>query len=328
MPSTSLQELFSGLACFDDLQRREVTVEANPETLAADFCGEPWATLSTLPVTRMSFGIQSLRQPILDRLERTHSVAHSLSALSVFSKQTRFRWSGDFIYAVPGLSQEDWLEDLSQYLSYGPTHVSAYQLTLTPGHPLYSKLPSADESALWFEATRETLRRSGLSPYETSNFAATDGDRCQHNVNYWRNNYFVGIGAGAASYAPVGRYGCTSKNLSDPNQYMQCVESGKLPAQWDSPLSERTAAEQTLLMGLRLSEGIESASFHERYPGVELSSRVLFELKSRKILSDRADRIQLTQAGQAVCDSVVLRLSAGLNPKIKGYQQVAQTPLG
>jgi coproporphyrinogen III oxidase-like Fe-S oxidoreductase len=81
-------------------------------------------------------------------------------------------------------------------------------------------------------------------------------------------------------------------------------------------------------MGLRLSEGIESASFHERYPGVELSSRVLFELKSRKILSDRADRIQLTQAGQAVCDSVVLRLSAGLNPKIKGYQQVAQTPLG
>src|SRR5690606_27364898 len=99
-----------------------------------------------------------------------------------------------------GLSRSEFLEDLDEYLSYAPKHVSAYQLTLTPGHPLYSQLPNSEEMFDWFEAVRSFLERKNLRAYETSNFAHSLEDRSEHNLNYWRNFYFIGLGAGASSF--------------------------------------------------------------------------------------------------------------------------------
>lgn len=327
LPVDVLHELFEGVyARMPHLfvKESEITIEANPESVTESYL----QNLLETPVNRMSFGIQSFRPEILRTLERTHAPEHShrLMALLKSIPKDRLRWSGDFIYGVPGLTIDAWLEDLRFFIAQGAQHFSAYQLTLTQGHRLYHQLPDGDFAFEWFDATRETARDLGLHPYETSNFATDPRHQSRHNLNYWHNHYFVGLGAGASGYIPSPHphnqsdapvkphFGHVVKNVTDPKQYMDRIGGVGLavaPDQNAQTLTAREALEQSLMMGLRMNDGIDRRFLAARYGGdlvVSLESR-LKDLENQNLIEPSDTHLRLTWKGQAVADSVTLFLT-------------------
>lgn len=283
-------------------ENAEITLEANPSSVEA----ERFAGFAAAGVNRVSLGLQALDDTALKALGRAHDLAEGLAALDVAQRHFP-RVSFDLIYAREGQTPEEWETELTRALAFGTEHLSLYQLTIEPGTAFATRarlgrltLPEEDASLGMFEMTRAMTAAAGLPAYEVSNHARP-GAESRHNLTYWRYGDYVGVGPGAHGR----RGGMATLRTRLPEAWM------KTPVASETPLEANTRADEALMMGLRLLEGIDEAAFAAR-TGTRLGDVITasgLEETTRLGLVECGDgRLRLTEAGQPLLNAVIARL--------------------
>ncbi|MAT07686.1 MAG: coproporphyrinogen III oxidase [Chloroflexi bacterium] len=309
----------------------ETTLEANPEDIRAEKLDE----YQRAGINRLSIGVQSLDDRLLKMLGRRHDAK---SALNAIEKTLNFGFenaSMDLMYGLPTQSLQDWKETLDTALSLGLPHLSIYCLGLEKGTPMAQSVdlgelpePDPDLAAEMYELTVKKLDEFKYRHYEISNWAKP-GFESQHNINYWNNQSFLGLGPGAHSYIPGFRF----SNIKSPREYILRMENN--PNDTTTPrtlrnaiqvidqvenISETTEILDTLMMGLRLDTGVSEAAYFNRF-GHSLDEKwndtivtaisdglIKWENDSKSDLSNRY--LQLTQKGKILSNEVLARFFA------------------
>lgn len=292
----------------------EWTVEMNP----SDISREMLLSWQEGGVSRLSLGIQSFDEKVLDAVFRRNSPEENFSALNFISCYWKGDLSVDFIAGLPSQTADSLLEDIKAVLNFSPSHISLYQLSLEEKTPLWEMvsagkiiLPSEDESAdIWF-AGKNFLEGNGFRRYEISNFSRP-GFESKHNLTYWRLNSFIGAGPGASGTLVSGNTCIRYENTRDVGRWLSfwldysgglfSGESGD--GRRDVPMevqcvSSADFALETLMMGLRLCSGINADSFSRRF-GVDIYSCVgttLDKWAERGRLRIEGGRVFLTEEG-------------------------------
>jgi oxygen-independent coproporphyrinogen-3 oxidase len=238
----------------------EVTLECNPESLFPDKA----AALRSLGATRLSIGFQSLDPATLALFGRVHTRDQSLRAYAAARGAGFRRVNIDLIFGAPGEAGESWERTLNEVLALGPEHISAYGLTFEEGTPFHAwraegrvrESPEEDQLAL-FRTTREQLARAGYRAYEISNFALS-GEECRHNLNYWRNGPYVGIGPSAASKVGHRRF-ARPRSIARWRRAVWEDPGGELAWTSDEELAPAARLGETWWLGLRLAHGVDPA---------------------------------------------------------------------
>jgi oxygen-independent coproporphyrinogen-3 oxidase len=273
----------------------EVTLEANPGTAEA----ARFADFRAAGVNRLSVGVQSFDDGALGFLGRVHGAAEARAALGLAARHFP-RFSLDLIYARPGQTAAAWRRELVEALAFAPAHLSAYQLVIEAGTAFHrSGVAAADEetAADLYETTREVLAGAGLPAYEVSNHARP-GAECRHNLLYWRGGDYAGIGPGAHGRITRDGVTCAIRRHANPEGWLKAVEAAGHGTKDRVPLGPRERRDEVLLMGLRLSEGIDRARFRALV-GREIESALA------------ADRLaRLVDGGFLVLDGGGLRCTA------------------
>jgi len=285
----------------------EITLEANPNSVEA----ARFADLASAGVNRLSLGLQSFDDESLRFLGRAHSAAEGLAALEIAQKHFE-RVSFDLIYAVPGDTEARWSAALDRALSLGTTHLSLYQLTLEPGTRFASMVSKhefdpldADIAAELFELTQDRTAAAGLPAYEISNHAAP-GHESRHNLTYWRYGDYAGVGPGAHGR----RLGSRTVRHKKPENFLSALSRNGHAIAEEAPLTAREAADEALVMGLRLAEGIDTAALEQRF-GVPLIDRSAAErLVGSGHLMIEGDKLSTTAAGRLVLDRILAQIAA------------------
>lgn len=287
----------------------EITLEANPTSIEAG----RFAGYRAAGVTRISVGIQSLNEADLQRLGRQHSVAQAIAALEI-GRRIFPRISFDLIYARPGQTEAAWRAELAQALDLAADHLSLYQLTIEPGtayEGLHRRgeivLPDAETAAGLYEATVEEAARFGLHPYEVSNYARP-GSESRHNLTYWRYGDYIGIGPGAHGRLSLAGGLTATRRHRAPEIWADRVEASGHGSGDDTIVTPSERAEEMLLMGLRLSEGISATRFEAR-TGIALADAIdqdmLPALIAEGYLIQEGDRLRATAEGRMRLDAVL-----------------------
>ncbi len=287
----------------------EATVEANPETLDAD----KLSRLRAAGFNRLSLGVQSWDDACLTGLGRRHTAAEAERAFRL-ARAAGFTNVGiDLMYGIPGQTAAVWRETLARTASLGPEHVSAYSLQVEEGTPfgrraregrLTGLLPGDDTVAEMYALARETLSAAGYEHYEISNFARP-GYRSRHNQIYWRNGEYLGLGPGAASHL-AGRRWTNARRL---DCYHDALAAGRLPAADEEDLGREREMSDTVILGLRLLEGVSLEAFRSRFgTGLrEVYGREVDELIGLGLLALDGDRLRLAPAALPVANQVFVR---------------------
>jgi len=283
----------------------EITVEANPSSVEAS----RFADLATAGVNRVSLGLQALDARALSFLGRAHSVKEGLAALAT-AQQHFSRVSFDLIYALPGQSVESWAAELARALSFGTEHLSLYQLTIEPG-TRFAVLAAQgeitpvdpDHGAELFELTREMTATSGLPAYETSNHARPGGES-RHNLAYWRYRDYAGIGPGAHGR----RAGLATVRHRKPENWLNAVTRDNHGIHTEERLDPADRAREALVMGLRLSEGVDLGDIARRCKVDRKSlvnERQAQVLERHGLVRCEADHLSVTPAGMLLLDRIL-----------------------
>jgi oxygen-independent coproporphyrinogen-3 oxidase len=288
----------------------EVTLEANPSSVEIDrFQGYQVAG-----VNRVSLGVQALNDADLKKLGRIHSVKEAYKALDVAARVFS-RTSFDLIYARQDQSLEAWEAELNQALTMANGHLSLYQLTIEPGTAFGDRykrgrlagLPSEDLSADMFEETRDICAQAGMHRYEVSNYAHP-GDESRHNHVYWKYGDYIGIGPGAhgrLTDAPGQRW--ATETPTSPKVWLDAALNTVGTPEKRTLLSATEQSTEMLLIGLRLSEGIETARF-ERLAGQTLSQRGITDLQDLGFIEVTNGYVRLVDKHVGVLNAVIDRL--------------------
>ncbi|MCA0400014.1 MAG: radical SAM family heme chaperone HemW [Proteobacteria bacterium] len=289
----------------------EISLEANPTSVEAG----RFAGYRAAGVNRVSLGVQSLVEADLKALGRLHSVGEALVAVSIAAKHFE-RFSFDLIYARPGQNVESWREELCEALAHAPTHLSLYQLTIEPDtayKTLFDAgkliLPDHDHARALYDVTQEICDKYGMPAYEVSNHAKP-GEECRHNLLYWRYGEYAGIGPGAHGrlYTERGRRALAVER--SPETWLDYVTRDGHGIVTDETLSRESEADEFLLMGLRLKEGIDPKRF-ERLKGRGFDQRRIEALASEGLILPCSEgRIRVSPAGFPVLDAIVADLAA------------------
>lgn len=283
----------------------EITLEANPSSIeAANF-----AALARSGINRVSLGLQALDDNTLKFLGRLHDVSESLSALEV-AQRNFSRVSFDLIYARPGQTEDDWSNELKRALGFGTEHLSLYQLTIEPGTRFETMVRQGamapldeDAAAELFALTREMTAAAGLPAYEISNHARP-GKESRHNLSYWRYQDYVGIGPGAHGR----RGGMATVRHRKPENWLDAVAAIGNGIATETPLGRREQAAEAMLMGLRLSEGVDLSELTTRFALSE--GELLDPEKSRfyqaqGLLWRSGNRAGVTGSGMPLLDALL-----------------------
>ncbi len=270
MPPEAVAALIArARALFEAEPDVEITLEANPTSVEAGKLRE----FRAAGVNRLSLGVQALDAASLGFLGRNHSAGEAVAALE-HARATFPRLSFDLIYARPGQSEAAWREELRRALSLAADHLSLYQLTVEPGTRFATEhargafhLPEGDEAAALYAATAEEAARFGLLPYEVSNYAKP-GAESRHNLAYWRYADYLGIGAGAHQRltveGPGGEGVMAARRHRAPEIWLERVERDGHARVEEEALTPVERGREAMLMGLRLSEGIDPARIARR----------------------------------------------------------------
>jgi oxygen-independent coproporphyrinogen-3 oxidase len=249
-------------ALWDSAPEIEITLEANPTSVEAS----RFAALAEAGVNRVSLGVQALDPAALKFLGREHSTDEALEALAT-ARRHFARHSFDLIYARPDQTPEAWAEELERALTLAGEHLSLYQLTIERGTRFFTDhargtfvLPDEEASAAMFEHTQARLEQAGLPAYEISNHARP-GAACRHNLIYWRYQDYVGIGPGAHGRFAEGSAKKATRRSSGPEAWLEAVERTGHGTAETSSVEGRDMMEEALMMGLRLADGIDRATF-------------------------------------------------------------------
>jgi putative oxygen-independent coproporphyrinogen III oxidase len=289
----------------------EVTLEANPTSVEAT----RFAGYRAAGVNRVSLGVQALEHDALKSLGRTHTVREALDAVAI-ARKSFARYSFDLIYARPGQTPHAWATELKHAIAEAGEHLSLYQLTVEPDTPfatLHSagKLPVPDEDTAraLYDTTQAVCDAAGLSAYEISNHARPGGE-CRHNLVYWRAHEYAGIGPGAHGRLDIDGERHATVTERRPEAWLTRVESTGHGVVGDDTLLRSQVADEFLLMGLRLAEGIDLARY-ERVAGRALDPRRINILQQEGAIElTPAGKLRVTQTGFPVLDAVVADLAA------------------
>jgi putative oxygen-independent coproporphyrinogen III oxidase len=289
----------------------EITLEANPSSVEASrFKGYRAAG-----VNRVSLGVQALNDADLRFLGRLHDVNQALGAIRL-ARETFPRLSFDLIYARPGQTLEAWEKELDEAIGHAADHLSLYQLTIEEGtrfHALYAAgkipMPDPEHAADLYQLTQEATALRGLPAYEISNHARP-GAESRHNLVYWRYGEYVGVGPGAhGRFIEDGRRVVTFTEKT-PEIWANLVEARGHGVTGGELLTRSEEADEFLLMGLRLAEGIDLARY-EQLSGKPLSSRRVTALLDEKLVAPVGNsRLRATASGMIVLDAVVADLAS------------------
>jgi oxygen-independent coproporphyrinogen-3 oxidase len=289
----------------------EVTLEANPTSVEAT----RFAGYRAAGVNRVSLGVQALNDVSLKELGRLHSAREALDAVAI-ARKSFDRYSFDLIYARPDQTPAMWADELSLAIAEAAEHLSLYQLTIEEGTPFFGlraagKLKTPDESVAraLYDVTQEVCARHDLPAYEISNHARA-GAECRHNLVYWRGQEYAGIGPGAHGRLDIGSVRHATVTEKRPEAWLMRVEANGHGVVTDDALNREERADEFLLMGLRLREGIDP----ERYAalsGRAIDPRRIAVLREEGAITvDANGRLRVTQAGFPVLDAVVADLAA------------------
>jgi len=284
---------------------REVTLEANPESVTRDRL----AAYREAGVNRLSFGVQSFHDEELGRLSRLHSAGRAREAYAEARAAGFDNVSLDLMMWLPGQQIDGWLQSVNAAIALVPDHLSLYLLEVYPNAPLkeemararWSQAPDEDAAAMYLEAM-ERLEAAGLDQYEISNVARS-GRRSRHNVKYWTDGEWLGFGCGAHST----REGVRWKNVSATEEYVERIGRAETTAVDVRRMSHEERLGDALFTGLRLVEGIDEAAIARRY-GVDLWQRYGAELEpflESGVLLRMGGRIRLTRQGMLVAHEVM-----------------------
>jgi oxygen-independent coproporphyrinogen-3 oxidase len=264
-PETVADLLADATRLFPPVPDIEITLEANPTSVEQ----VKLAAFRAAGVNRLSLGVQSLDPAALARLGRQHSPAQALAALE--NARAIFpRLSFDLIYARPGQTLAEWRGELRTALALAADHLSLYQLTIEPGtvfEVLHRRgelvLPEDDAAAALYEATAVEAARFGLLPYEVSNYARP-GAESRHNLAYWRYQDYAGIGPGAHGRIALEGALLATRRHRAPEPWADLVETRGHGTAQQETVAPPDRAREMLLMGLRLTEGVDAARFAGR----------------------------------------------------------------
>jgi len=289
----------------------EVTLEANPTSVdATRFHGYRAAG-----VNRVSLGVQALDDASLKMLGRLHTAREALDAVAI-ARAAFERYSFDLIYARPDQTPREWTDELTFAISEAAEHLSLYQLTIEEGTPFFGlyaagKLKTPDEAAarILYDVAQDVCAKHGLPAYEISNHARP-GSECRHNLVYWRGQEYAGIGPGAHARLDIGGMRHAIATEKRPEAWLMRVESNGHGIVTDDCLNREEQADEFLLMGLRLAEGIDPHRY-AALSGRELDpGRILLLREEGAITVDTNGRLRVTQAGFPLLDAVVADLAA------------------
>ena len=267
----------------------EVTVECNPDSVSA----ATFEAYRNAGVTRLSFGAQSTAPHVLASLGRSHTPGHLASAVFLAGAAGITNFNVDLIFGAVGESVDDWRRTLDDVLAMGPAHVSAYALTVEPGTPLAldpARHPDDDDQAEKYALTDAMLGGAGLRNYEISNWARP-GHECQHNLLYWRQGNYRGIGCAAHSHRDGRRWW----NVRTPERYIAAIESGRSPVAADEELTDEVRNLEALQLALRTVDGVPTDALPVD-PALD------------RLVHRDGGRARLTREGRLLANEVALRL--------------------
>ncbi len=289
-------------ACFDVAPDAEVTVECNPETASPELFDE----LVGAGVTRLSMGAQSFAPHVLSTLERGHDAERPIEAVAMAREAGIGQVNLDLIYGTPGATDQDWATTLDGVLAAGVDHVSAYALTIHDNTAFgqavrRGQMPDVDEDLQRdrFDAAREALGAGGFEHYEISNWALGSTARSRHNLLYWRHGDYLAFGVGAHGHWRGRRWWNTRSTTS----YLDAVEAGRSPVTGSEDLTDDERAEERLLLGLRVREGLHPVDA----PPIE--PLALEDVMGKGLITTSCGRLQCTEDGWYLLDEAVRLLT-------------------
>ena len=323
LPSEDIRHTMKAITtAFNLAPCAEVTLEANP----GDFTADKLAAYLDCGINRLSIGIQSFDDDLLQTLGRRHNAADAVHAYGQAADAGFENISIDLMYGLPYQNIQQWQSTLAQALELAPPHISMYCLTLEGGTPMERWVdqgsmptPDADLAADMYLMAQDEMRPGGYRHYEISNWAQP-GRRSKHNLTYWRNDPYLGVGPGAHSYLGD----CRFSAIKSPREYIRRMQSvspdsrgepmqamiSSVPVvdeieQIDTPLEMA----ETMMMGLRLDEGIGIAGFKERFgePPSHFYADTLDELERLELLHTQEDALRLTHRGRMLGNEVFSR---------------------
>jgi putative oxygen-independent coproporphyrinogen III oxidase len=288
----------------------EITLEANPTSVEA----ERFAGYRAAGVNRLSLGVQALDDADLKALGRMHTSEEALAALGI-AKRTFDRVSFDLIYGRQGQSVLAWREELARALHYAESHLSLYQLTIEAGTPFAARhaagtlrVPNSAVARALYHETQTLCEAAGLPAYEISNHARP-GAESRHNLLYWRGCDYAGAGPGAHSRITIAGMKRALSTLKSPEAWLDAVSVSGHGFEQDEALSLAESADEYLLMGLRLAEGIDVARLSGIH-GRVLDATKVGTLQAQGLLRRVGDRLAATPAGRLVLDRLIVELAA------------------
>jgi oxygen-independent coproporphyrinogen III oxidase len=283
----------------------EFTVEINP----ADADENLLTTLKSLGVNRISIGIQSFIQKELDFLGRRYSVERIDQIINEAKKAGFKNISIDLIFAIPGSTLRSWQQNIKKAIETDVKHISAYSLTYEKNTPLEKtksagKIKTVGEELdrKMYETAIETLADAGFEHYEISNFAKP-GFQCKHNLTYWKNDFYIGIGPAASSHIANWR----TENISDIDKYVEYIENDKNSITERIKISPIERASQAAVLGLRLIKGINLAEYKQKtgFDIFDLFRESIERNLKLKLLQLKNDNLSLAKNALPIADSVL-----------------------
>lgn len=295
----------------------EITTEANPDTVDADYVKE----LADSGFNRISFGMQSAVPSVLKTLDRTHTPSNVAAGVEA-ANAAGMRSSVDLIYGAPGESLDDWRTSVSTAIDLGVNHISAYALTIAPHTKMGRRIaagtlptPDDDDEANKYEIADDLLSAAGLEWYEISNWARP-GYESRHNLGYWRNVDWAGLGPGAHSHynrcladssSETGEttsspLGLRSWDIAHPKLWGQSIIDGKVPWDGSERISHEEHLEETIMLGLRLRGGLDLALL-----GDTVDMTRIRPMENEGLITIHGGRVVPTRTGRLLNDTVIER---------------------
>ena len=308
---TILGAISSHWAFEDDV---EITLEANPTSVEA----ERFKGYAKAGVNRVSLGVQALNDPDLKALGRLHDVDEAMRALDI-AEANFDRFSFDLIYARPHQTLNDWEQELSRALERGADHTSLYQLTIEPETPFWAlhkagklQIPEPALADDFYQLTQAICENSGFGMYEISNHAKA-GQECRHNLIYWQYGRYIGIGAGAHGRISVDGAHLATSTERHPETWLQLVEQDGHGIIEREAIDHRGQADEMLLMGVRLSNGLNLERM-KSMTGYSVDKSKLKDLIDDDLIhfSDDTSHLRASTKGRMVLNELVLQVSESL----------------
>ncbi len=300
-----LNSLYKNFCISQDV---EITVEANPGTVNR----EKLFSFRKVGINRLSFGIQSFFDKDLKFLGRIHTSKDAVECVKFAFESGFENISVDLIFGLPGQNVRDWVENLHKAIELNVPHISAYNLIVESGTPLYElvrsgevKLPDEFKQAELYETTMETLEDAGYIHYEVSNYAY-EGFECRHNLKYWKHENYLGFGPSAHSFWLNKRWW----NVANLNKYLKAIDLNKLPIANFEILDAEKMVEEFVYLGLR-STGVDLEKFKEKFGFDFLGGEIreeLIELEKLGFVEIDNFKVRLTRKGFSVCDEIAVNL--------------------